>query len=178
MTIELYEAVEFPYKWEHKLNLMENVSAVDTTLIYRDSKWWLFVGIAENQDVAAHNDSAYNTELCLFYSSDFATDKWKSHPMNPIVSDVRNARPAGALFEREGKLYRPAQDCAERYGHSVHINEVITLSESKYAEQAISSIRPEWDDKIDGVHTFAQCEGITIIDAVIKKPASIIAGTK
>ena len=33
--------------------------------------------------------------------------------MNPIVSDVRSARPGGALFRRNGVLYRPGQNSDE-----------------------------------------------------------------
>jgi hypothetical protein len=167
-TIELYEAIEFPFKWKHKLNLMEDVGAVDTTLIYKDNKWWLFVGIAEDKNLADHNDSAYNTEVFLFYSNDLFTKDWQPHPMNPIVSDVRNARPAGSIIEKDGKILRPAQDCSIRYGYSVNINEIITLSETTYSEKTISSITPS-EKGIYGVHTIANENNLTILDAVMMK---------
>ena len=88
--------------------------------------------------------------------------------MNPIVSDVRNARPAGSIIEKDGKILRPAQDCSIRYGYSVNINEIITLSETTYSEKTVSSITPS-EKGIYGVHTIANENNLTILDAVMMK---------
>ncbi len=61
-TIELYECSQFPYKFQFKMNLMENISTADTTLLYYNDKWWLFTALCENEG------SAWEDELFLFYS--------------------------------------------------------------------------------------------------------------
>ena len=65
-------------------------------------------------------------ELFLFVA-DTPIGPWAPHPMNPIVSDVRCARPGGALFRRDGVLYRPGRIATKRYGHSLAVMEVTEL---------------------------------------------------
>jgi hypothetical protein len=163
-TIELYECVQFPYKWKFKMNLMQNVMAVDTTLFNHEGKWWLFTGMAE------HEGSLPNVELSLFFSNELFTSDWNSHPMNPIVSDVKRARPAGKLFTRDGKIYRPSQNCSKMYGHGFDLNEVLLLSESGYLEKKVFSVGPHWDHKLEGTHTFTSEGQMTIIDAFMRRP--------
>jgi hypothetical protein len=158
-TIDLYECADFPYKWNFKQCLMENVSAVDTTIIYYSNKWWLFTAMAENEAAAPI------FELFLFYSDDIFSGKWIAHPKNPIVSDVKSARSAGSLFVKDGKLFRPSQDCSKRYGYGFDLNKVEILSETEYYEKRTLSIRPNWDKKILATHTFASCGNLTVIDA-------------
>ena len=158
-TIDLYECVEFPDKWNFKQHLKENISAVDTTLINYANKWWLFTAIAENAAAAP------NVELFLYYSDDLFGGEWNAHPLNPIVSDVKSARPAGKLFIKDGKLFRPSQDCSTTYGYSFDLNEIEVLSETEYRERKTFSIKPNWDKRILATHTFANCDNLTVIDA-------------
>ncbi|MFZ5858235.1 MAG: glucosamine inositolphosphorylceramide transferase family protein [Chloroflexota bacterium] len=159
-TIDLYECVEFPYRWNFKQTLMENVSAVDTTLVRHAGKWWMFTAIAEVEAAAP------NVELFLFYTDDIFRGKWTPHPHNPIISDVKRARPAGSFFLRDGKLFRPSQDCSHAYGYGFDLNEVEILSEMEYRERRVTSIRPDWDRKILATHTYARCGNLTVIDAL------------
>jgi hypothetical protein len=158
-TIDLYECTEFPYKWIFKQCLMENVSAVDTTLFHYSNKWWLFTAIAENEAAAP------NVELFLFYTDDIFSGEWTPHPQNPIVSDVKSARPAGSLYIKEGKLFRPSQDCSKTYGYGFDLNEIEILSETEYCERKTLSVRPNWDKRILATHTFASRGNLTVIDA-------------
>jgi hypothetical protein len=84
-TLELYRAVEFPQKWELVKILAENVAAVDSTIFDYSGKLWLFANIA--QPGASTFD-----ELHLFHAKSL-WGIWTPHPKNPIVSDVRRARP-------------------------------------------------------------------------------------
>lgn len=158
-TIDLYECTTFPTEWKFKKCLIKNVSAVDTTLIYYFNKWWLFTGIAE------HEGAAPNVELFLFFTDDIFSGNWISHPQNPIVSDVKRARPAGSIFFRDGRLIRPSQDCSKLYGYGFDLNEIVVLSESNYCEKKIMSVRPGWDKEILATHTFSTCNNLTVIDA-------------
>jgi hypothetical protein len=158
-TIDLYECAEFPYKWNFKQHLMENVSAVDTTLIHYSGKWWLFTALAENEAAAP------NVELFLFYADDIFTTDWTAHPRNPIISDVKSARPAGSLFVKDGKLFRPSQDCSKAYGYGFDLNEIKILTETEYCETKKVSVRPTWDKNVLATHTFANCGDLTVVDA-------------
>jgi len=157
-TIELYKCEEFPVKWSFVRNLKVNIIAKDTTIFFYKNKWWLFTAINES-----HNFSDY-AELFLFYSNDFYTTDWIPHPNNPIVTDIRNARPAGRVFMYDNKIYRPSQDCSVRYGRALNINQIITLSETSYKEVLISRNEAIWEAKLKGTHTLNFDENFSIID--------------
>jgi hypothetical protein len=137
---------------------MNGVRAVDSTLVYYRSKWWMFVNMAE------HEGNEMFDELYLFYADDFRTNAWTPHPLNPIVSDIRNARPAGRVFEHEGFLIRPAQDCSSGYGSATNLNRIVKLSETEYEEVLLQTIRPSWERNLVGLHTISVDHGLTVID--------------
>jgi hypothetical protein len=157
-SIDLYECIEFPYGWRFKQCLMQNISAVDTTLLHFSDKWWLFTAMAENEAAVP------NVELFLFYSDDLFSGNWKPHLQNPVISDIKSARPAGSLFMKDGKLFRPSQDCSKMYGYGFDLNEIELLSETEYRERKTFSVRPNWDKSILATHTYANCGNLTVID--------------
>lgn len=162
-TIELYKCIGFPYCWEWKMNLMEDIKALDATLLYHRDKWWMFVNIIENEGASGDD------ELFLFYSENLFTNKWKSHPRNPIVSDCKTARPAGKIFEKDGRLYRPSQNCSVGYGFGFNISHIELLDEYNYKEKVVSMVKPNWSKNIFATHTFNRVNSLHIIDAVIKR---------
>lgn len=161
-TIEVYKCLEFPYKWEFHKNLFENLQAVDTTLFYHNSKWWLFTVISEYEGETTWD------ELFLFYADNPLTDNWIPHPKNPIVSDVRLARPAGKIFQVNGNIIRPSQNSSKGYGYSITLNQVKLLNETDYKEEPIGSIEPGWNDHIKGIHSLDFEKDLTVIDAKYK----------
>ena len=162
-TIELYKCKSFPGVWEFQMNLMENLHAVDATVHFQDNKFWLFVNIKENKGASAWD------ELFLFYADNLQTNNWQPHPQNPIISDVRTARPAGRLFTRQGKLYRPSQDCSCTYGYATNLNEVLVLNEKEYSEKLVTTLFPQWNKKVTAVHTLSYSDGLSVIDARYKR---------
>jgi hypothetical protein len=162
-TIDIYECIQFPEEWKFKLTLMENVTAVDTTLLYFQEKWWLFTGIAEQEAAVPQ------FELFLFYSDELFTDHWQPHPMNPIVSDVKKARAAGRIFTRDGKLFRPSQNCSKSYGNGFDINEILVLSKTEYCEKRVRSVSPDWAQGVLGTHTYAYQNNLTVIDMLTRR---------
>lgn len=158
-TIELYKCDTFPSKWTFQKNLLENIIATDSTLFFHNNKWWLFTSVASNKFASS------SEELCLFYSDDLLTGDWTSHPMNPIITDVRKARPAGKFFEYNGDLYRPSQNCSVDYGYGLVFNKISKITETEYEETQIISLEPNWKDSIVGFHTFNYSDGLSIIDA-------------
>ncbi|MGH8275048.1 MAG: glucosamine inositolphosphorylceramide transferase family protein, partial [Gammaproteobacteria bacterium] len=162
-TIELYKCVEFPRKWKFHMNLMENVSAVDTTLIFHNDKWWMFTNVKEHESIANWD------ELFLFSSQDLFSKNWRPHPRNPVVSDCKTARPAGNLFYMNGSLYRPSQNCSRKYGYGFNISEITAFDETDYSESLVSQVQPNWSTRITGTHTFNRVESLHIIDALYRR---------
>lgn len=158
-SIDLYRCTEFPWKWEFVKSIMKNINAVDTTLFNHNGMWWLFTLIDK-----IDSSLAVSPELYLFWSDDFLSDQWTGHPMNPVVTDVRYARPAGRIFTRDGKIYRPSQDCSGRYGNSFDINQILKLTCEVYEENRILKVKPDWDKALKGTHTFNYHDGFTILD--------------
>jgi hypothetical protein len=157
-AIELYRALEFPHRWALAATLLEGVQAVDSTLFERDGRFWLFTNLA------APGASTFD-ELHLFHAPALA-GPWTPHPGNPVVSDVRRARPAGRLFEHEGRLLRPSQDCALRYGHAIWLNEVLVLSPTEYRERPFERIGPEWAAGNLCTHTYDRSARFEVLDGM------------
>lgn len=133
-TVELYRASRFPDEWTLQRVLLRDVRATDATLLRHEGRWWLFVALAVEGGHAVD-------ELALF-SSGSLDGEWKPHPLNPVVSDVRSARPAGRIFSRNGQLIRPAQDCSRVYGGRLVFNRIEALSATDYREEPIGAIEP------------------------------------
>lgn len=160
-TIEVYRCEAFPLRWCLHRVLLEMVSAFDATLWRENDRWWMFVNVAE-----PGADSS--DELHLYWSTT-PLGPWTAHRGNPVVSDVRCARPAGPLFSREGKLYRPSQDCSLSYGHSVLINRVDVLRDDDYQETVVQRIAPGWRDDILRVHTLGGSKRLRVIDYLVSR---------
>jgi len=163
-TIELYRATDFPMRWKLEKVLFGNVQAVDSTLFEHGGRFWLFT------NMSVSGGSTWD-ELFL-YHSDSPLGEWVTHPSNPIVSDVRRARPAGKLFWLNGALYRPSQESSLRYGYGVNLNRVDVLSEKEYRETPVKLLTPDWLAGNLKTHTFNFNEDLEIVDAMImvKKP--------
>jgi len=112
---------------------------------------------------------AVNWDELHLYFADSPLGPWTPHERNPIVSDVRFARPAGRIFRSNGHLCRPSQDSSLRYGYATIINIVTEFSMSAYREVPILRINPDWDDDIIGVHTLNMLDEMTVIDCLMKR---------
>jgi hypothetical protein len=159
-SIEVYRCTQFPYVWEPAAVLMHNVEAVDTTLLEHGGRWWLFANMVENAGASSWD------ELFLFSADSPLSDHWVPHPLNPVISDVKCARPAGRIFTRNGRLYRPSQNCSHRYGYGFNISEITELTATSYSERVVKRVEPNWDPSIFATHTFASEHGLTVIDGL------------
>ncbi|NKB66703.1 MAG: hypothetical protein GKR89_06570 [Candidatus Latescibacteria bacterium] len=162
-TVEVYRCEEFPHRWTFYKNLMEGVRAADTTLHQHQGRWWLWTNMAEGEGTSTRD------EVFLFYADHPLSTSWTPHPLNPVVSDVRWARPAGRLFEREGQLIRPSQDGSVRYGYCLHFNRVTHLSPTQYREEPVHTLGPDWTPDLVGVHTYNHAHRLTLIDGKFQR---------
>jgi len=134
--VDLYAAADFPAGWERVATLIEGVNAVDATVLAHTGRYWMWVTIAV--------PGGRLQDETFLYSSDRLDAGWTPHPRNPVVSDARRARPAGRLFRCRGRLIRPSQNCAGRYGARVVFNEVEVLTPDDYRERPAGTLGPEW----------------------------------
>ncbi len=162
-TIDLYEAENFPFDWKLKKTIMSDVAAYDSTFLYKDGLWWLFCTIRKDKRSSA------SSELHIFYADDLFSDHWEPHVMNPVVSDLSSARPAGAIIEKSDDLLRPSQDCSIGYGYAININRIEELSEKRYKENRMSYLKPDWDKRISRIHTLNHVRGLSVIDTYLER---------
>ena len=153
-VVQLYRCTRFPEQWSPVAELFHG-PAVDTSVWKQDGKWWFFTTLLDRlgQGIA----------LYLFFSESL-TGPWLYHPANPISHDVRNARGAGRLFQKDGKLIRPSQSSIIRYGYSFALNEVVKLTQAEYQERPILSVGPNWRPGLQATHTYNRTGSIEVID--------------
>ena len=161
-SIEIYRCVRFPDRWEFFKTLMKDIYAVDGTLLQYKKRYWLFANVKEE------NGSSLDA-LHLFYADSLFSDNWTPHSHNPVVKDLHSARPAGRIFVQAGRLIRPSQDSSRRYGYALCFNHILKLTETEYAETALSEFRPA-GGKMLATHTFNQAGELTVVDAVLRRP--------
>jgi len=128
---------------------------VDPTLFKWHGKYWI-----------AYTDLGIGRDdnLCLMSASTLM-GPWTPHPGNPVKIDIRSARSAGPLFEVDGNLYRPAQDCSRTYGGAIIINRIRQCDESNFSEEFVCKVKPRMDGPCrDGLHTLSAFDGGLIID--------------
>ena len=154
-TVELYRAVEFPWKWKLESVLIEGVALADATPLFHQGRWWMFAA------AAAHGTRC--DELCIFHS-DKLSGPWHAHAANPVNSDCRSARPAGRIVARGDRLFRPAQDCEEGYGAGIVWHEVVELTPTRFREVEVAHIKAPRALGFDGLHTFDQIGGLEVVD--------------
>ena len=155
-TVELWRAVEFPWHWKLERVLLSDVLAVDSTLLEHEGRLWLFAGMSDTPGAA-------QDELCVFHA-DSLDGEWRPHPRNPVVSDVRHARPAGPFFREGGRLYRPGQDCSGSYGSAFWLHRVERLDEHAYQETPVRRIETSWRRGLVATHTLHRAGGFDAID--------------
>lgn len=158
-VLNLYRCVEFPYRWEKVRSVFEGMQVFDSTLCEDAGRWWLFTTVRNPRRLQLPDH-----DLHLFSADSPLATKWTPHPRNSVVRDFRRARPAGRMFRHDGKLYRPSQNCLDRYGGSLNINEVVQLDPKGYEERLVKEIKPDWEPGYVGLHHLDWHAGVMIMD--------------
>lgn len=159
--VELFRSTGSAFEWRSEQVLLDDLPATDSTLFHNEGRLWLFATLSPDRDAAVD-------ELHLF-SAPSLDGPWTPHPANPVVSDVRSARPAGALFRHGDQLLRPAQDCSRAYGWRVVLNRVETITESAYSETPVGRIEPI-GRAVKRVHTYNASARWETLDALWLAP--------
>ncbi|MDB4722103.1 hypothetical protein OAF65_10320, partial [Verrucomicrobiales bacterium] len=158
--IRIYKCTDFPLKWSLEKVLMNNISAADTNIFYRDGKWWMMTNIC-----SSGNDE-HGSELHIFTSENLLNDNWKPHPNNPVIFDSLRARNGGLLFMNDD-IYRVFQKQGyDLYGEALGVAKIIELTDKDYNEKVEFDIKPNFIPNIIGTHTYSYKNGLVAIDYV------------
>lgn len=83
----------------------------------------------------------------------------------PVLSDLKLARSAGKTFTVDNDVYRPVQDCSERYGRQTIIVKLTYLDDNGYEALEVQTINsfenPPFNETL---HTFNAYDNCIIID--------------
>lgn len=132
--LELWRAERLPDRWVRDTVLFDGVRMFDATVLERGGRWWLWATVAAD-------GAPVTNDVSLFFA-DTPRGPWTEHPASPVSSDVRGSRPAGPLFEHDGRLIRPAQDSTGAYGRAIVLHEVLILTPEAYEEVEAGGIEP------------------------------------
>jgi hypothetical protein len=160
-VVELYRAVRFPREWVLEKVLLRGIVAADATLLVHNDRFWLFA--------AVDLDGGKRFDELFLFSSDTLLGEWMPHPMNPIVSDVRSARPAGRILIHGDRLIRPSQDCSDAYGRRVVLNEIELVNETEYMETVVGYIEAWPGTSFSRTHSYNAEGEYEVVDAIERR---------
>lgn len=152
--VDIYRFSSFPREVKLVSTPIEGVALVDTTPVFVDNHWYFFTTTIEP------------FMETLLFSAARLEGPWELHPCSPVSSSVRNSRSAGQLFWKEGRLFRPTQDCSVRYGYAITVNEVTRLTPRDFAERPVSHVPPSWKPGLLGTHTWNESSRWQVIDGL------------
>jgi hypothetical protein len=161
-SVILYRADPFPHRWVKEAVLLTDIEASDATIVHHGGAFWMF---------AATRDGAgsWSDTLSLFSASDLR-GPWTPHPGNPVLVDQASARPAGAMVVRDGRLWRPVQDCTFGYGTGIGLAEVTRLDHEGFEQNVHTVLRadPKWPGR--RFHTLNRAGRLECIDGAAHSP--------
>lgn len=152
--IQLYRAVDFPYKWEGHRVLVNDVCAVDTVIC---DKWLIASELDETNDMSI-SLNLYNIET------------GQPHIKNRKNQHDFTKRGAGRVFKWGNKTLRPSQSCENgSYGTFLRFWEINEISDDNYEETEFARLYSE-DVTVKNtkglkkIHTYAIDNNIEILD--------------
>lgn len=95
------------------------------------------------------------------YRFDEKTGKYKKKDEYIFPDNI--ARMAGDIFEVNGKIYRPAQDCCKCYGEAIILQEMI-CKDGKFDFKNVRRLVSDHEWLNTGMHTFNRYKDIVVID--------------
>jgi hypothetical protein len=163
-SLTLYRADPFPDRWVAEATLLSGVETSDATIIRHRGLFWMFAATRDGL-------GSWSDTLSIWWADDLR-GPWTAHAGNPVLIDQAGARPAGAMQVRDGKLWRPVQDCTQGYGTGIGIAEVTVLDRDNFGQRIDTVLRapPHWPGR--RFHTLNGAGPIECIDGAAYSPRS------
>lgn len=137
--------------------IFRKLPLLDSTILFHNNKYWLF---------ATHRGPDSNNQLHIYHAPHW-TGPYTPHKGNPVKNNLVGTRPAGQFIRHDGKIYRPTQNCGQYYGKSIIINEIQTLTEDTFVEEAIFEVKPPENTKYNfAIHTINFSGDVIVIDGL------------
>lgn len=105
---------------------------------------------------AAHNDLILD-----IYKWDDSKDRFL--PWKQVLSNNRNMRMGGQLFEYKGGVYYPAQDSNSGYGSAIQMKK-LDYANGEFAAKTMKRITSPHPKMNLGLHTLNEYKGIVVVD--------------
>jgi hypothetical protein len=160
--VPLYRCVDFPYRWERCDPLLEGIEAADATIFSYQGRFYMTSVVREGL-------GGYSDTLAIHHAPNFF-GPWRRHDASPILIDASAARPAGAVIERSGVLWRPVQDCSQGYGRAIRLARINRLDPEHFEQTFVSRVEsgPLWPG--GRLHTVNRAGRLEVIDGVALTP--------
>ncbi|MDQ8726665.1 hypothetical protein [Bradyrhizobium sp. LHD-71] len=154
--VAIYKCVGFPDRWERFATLLSDIRLSDATITRHNGLYYLFGTLWDGA-------GGYSDTLAIYYSTDLF-GPWQPHAANPVLVDRSSARPAGNLVMRNGRLWRPAQDCSAGYGSGLALAEIVDLTPSSFRQVVRKTLKPDrfWPGR--KLHTLNRAGRLEVID--------------
>jgi hypothetical protein len=163
--VELWRAVAFPHRWELAAVLIDGVDLADATVVRCAGRWYLFA--------APRGEWTSNWDALAVWTAEDLFGPWEPLPSNPVLVDVRAARPGGAVVRAGRQLVRPVQDCTGRYGAALTWAAIDRLDPHGYAQTVQRHDVPP--PPLTGLHTYNRSGRIEVVDALGPRSVRTIA---
>lgn len=161
--LHLYRADPFPRGWVRHATLID-APLHDATIFQYRGLWWITAAVALG--------AASSWDTLALFSADTLEGPWRAHAGNPMLVDARAARPAGALYEHDGALWRPAQDCRGGYGAALSLCRIDALDDDHFAQTLAATLHFGAAADHAGPHTINYGGGYEVIDLYAPRPVS------
>jgi hypothetical protein len=145
-------------------DLVTGIVAGDATIVDHGGRLWMFA-------TTWGGAGCYSDTLAIFHST-CLTGPWKPHEGNPLLVDQSCVRPAGAFVRRNGRLWRPVQDCRHGYGTGIGLAEVTRLDAEGYAQTLHATLHAPADWPGRRLHTLNRAGALEVIDGAAHSPRS------
>ena len=94
-------------------------------------------------------------------------EEQETYVFNTSITFKENiARNAGNFFKVGDKVYRPAQECNNSYGHALSIQTVQLNEQKEWKFKEVRRIPPSTLQYPLGIHTFNHYKGVIVVDAL------------
>ena len=134
--------------------LVGSFAGIDPTIFHYNNRYWLF---------ATDGNGGSYWKLHIWHSKDLLGE-WTPHKLNPVKSDIRSSRGAGAIYKDGPKIIRPTQNCYPSYGSSISLNEIKKLTPEHFEEDIVGEIFPPAGEEFLGIHTIANLGNKVVVD--------------
>ncbi len=153
--VEVYRAVEFPTRWELHCVPLDDLDIVDPCVLQDGGRWWLFAAVLD------FGGSGWD-ELHVF-TADALCGPWQPLGDQPVLSDVRAARPGGRMWREGSVLHRLAQNCAGGYGAGLGLYAVEQVDGEGYRQRTLAEVNA-FDFGMNGVHAYDSTSRFEVVD--------------